>query len=265
MRVQKTFLAGLLCLLLASVASAADWGSVSGQLVLQGAVPEPVLLHKKNAPIKDAATCAAKDTFNEGLIVDPDSKGIANIVVYPYRYKGDIHPDLAEPKEQVVVFDQKGCMFTPRMMLGRVGQTVHVLSGDPVAHNTRTSPLKGAAQNFVVSPNERTGIASVSLEVGESMPYEVKCDFHSWMTAYWLVLDHPYAAKTDKDGHFKIENMPAGDYKFRIWHERCGWIKEGSQRDWKITIKGGEEVKLGKLETVRDVSDPMNELWTATR
>ena len=43
---------------------------------------------------------------------------------------------------------------------------------------------------------------------------EVTCDFHPWMKVYWLILDHPYAALTDKDGRFHIENMP--DWRPRV-------------------------------------------------
>ena len=35
------------------------------------------------------------------------------------------------------------------------------------------------------------------------------------MTAWWMVLDHPYFAVTDAKGNYEIKNAPAGTQKGR--------------------------------------------------
>ena len=52
----KKALTGILCLLVVgSVTQAEDWGTLKGKILLNGAVPAPVLQHKKGAPgVKDA-------------------------------------------------------------------------------------------------------------------------------------------------------------------------------------------------------------------
>lgn len=46
------------------------------------------------------------------------------------------------------------------------------------------------------------------------------CNIHDWMEAYVLVVDSPYFAKSDSKGQARIANIPAGNYRLKIWHPR---------------------------------------------
>lgn len=237
---KKMLLAAACGLLCSSSVMAQGWGTVSGQIVVNGATPEPILLHAKGAAIKDAEVCAAVDTFSEEVIVDKDTKGLANVFVYLARAK-KIHPDYEKPQDVKVIFDQKGCQFLPHSLFVRAGQTVEVISSDPIAHNTHTYPLRNQAVNVLIAPNTPKGSGvDVSCNVAERMPHQVKCDYHPWMMAYWLVLDHPYAAISGKDGKFTIENLPAGDHELVIWHEKIGYI----DRKFSVSVKDGQETSV---------------------
>jgi plastocyanin len=246
-------LTAMLSLFCCVSANAEDWGTVTGQIVVTGEIPEPVLLHPKGAPIKDAAVCAASDTFKDDLVINPDSKGLANVFVYLAKAPKSIHPDLKKPAPATVVFDQKGCMFTPHAMVVVSGQKVEVISSDAIAHNTHTYPLKNQAMNVLIAPNTVVGKGQVvDYKIGESLPTKVTCDFHPWMMAYWMVVDHPYAVVTDKDGKFSIPNLPVGEHEFRVWHERVGYL----DRKYKVVVKAGDnalkpmEVSTDKLKEV---------------
>lgn len=238
----KKWLLTAACGLLCSTAALADgWGGVSGQVVINGAVPEPVLLHKKGAPVKDAEVCAVADTYSEDVVADKDSKGLANVFIYLSKAPKAIHPDLKAPTEKSVLMDQKACAFLPHAMIVRAGQSVEVISSDAVAHNTHTFPIKNQGQNLVVAPNTPKGSGvMIDCKVGERLPIQVKCDYHPWMLGYWLIVDHPYAAVTDKEGKFKIENLPVGEHECVIWHETALYI----DRKFKITVKDGEVAEL---------------------
>ena len=47
---------------------------------------------------------------------------------------------------------------------------------------------------------------------------KLKCDVHGWMFCYVGVLDHPFFCVTDKDGAYKIPNVPAGNYALTAYH-----------------------------------------------
>ncbi len=223
--------------------SAAGWGSVTGQFVFDGDIPKPTVQRTKGDPnVKDAAVCAKMDHLNNDLVINPENKGIQNIFMYMRRAKS-VHPELKESKEKTVVFDQKGCTFFPHALIVRTDQKVLVKSGDDVAHNTHTFPLKNQAVNFILAPNDRAG-KEVANPIAEILPTQVKCDIHPWMTAYWFVCDHPYAVVSDKDGKFTIKNLPEGKNDFRIWHEKVGYV----ERKFTVNIKDGETLDLGEIK-----------------
>ncbi|MDA0835927.1 MAG: hypothetical protein O2955_19115 [Planctomycetota bacterium] len=219
------------------------YGDVTGQIVLPGDAPEAkVLIAKGDKTAKDASVCAAEGVLSQELVVNPDNHGVANVFVYLAKTK-DINPALKSSEESEVVFDQKGCRFEPHAMFVRTDQTVVVKSDDAIAHNTHTYPLRNQATNFLVSPSDRTGI-KVNFKVAEKLPTQVKCDIHPWMSAYWLVLDHPYAAVSDTDGVFTIKGLPAGEHELIIWQEKVGYV----DRKFKVTVKADTTTDVGSVE-----------------
>ena len=242
----KKLVLAAVCGAVCSASAFADgWGGVSGQILLNGDVPEPVLLHAKGAPIKDATVCAVADTYSEEVVVDKDTKGIANVFVYLAKAPKSIHPDLVEPAEAKVIFDQKGCQFLPHALIVRAGQKVEVISGDAIAHNTHTYPIRNQAVNVLIAPNTPKGSGvDVDCTVGERLPIQVKCDYHPWMIANWLILDHPYAAVTDKEGKFTIEGLPEGSHELTIWHEKVGYV----DRKYKVTVADGKVTELKPVQ-----------------
>ncbi|SFI45760.1 carboxypeptidase regulatory-like domain-containing protein [Planctomicrobium piriforme] len=237
-----------LALALTGQSWAGDYGSVEGQYVLEGAVPTPEpLVAKGNPNVKDTATCAAINVPNDARAFDPESKGIANIFVYLRRAPSDIHPDLKASATKEVEFDQKYCRFLPHALIVRTDQVVVCKSDDDVAHNLHSNPFANTPANFIVQPNDRTG-TPVKMPSPEALPVKIQCDIHPWMSAWWVVLDHPYAAVTDKDGKFKIENLPVGEHEFRVWHEDAGYV------DRKLTVK----VKAGETTTLEPKKVPLS-------
>ncbi|MFO1022614.1 MAG: carboxypeptidase regulatory-like domain-containing protein [Planctomycetales bacterium] len=222
---------------------AAETGTISGQIVLDGDVPEmPPLVKKGDATAKDPAVCAAADVPDDALVVNPKNKGIANVFVFLGKAPKDMPAALKKSKDKEVVFDQKGCRFLPHALMVRTDQTVLVKSSDSVSHNTHTFPLRNSATNTTINPNDQTGVP-FKMPSMERVPVQVKCDIHPWMKAYWLVLDHPYGAVTDEDGKFKIEGLPEGKHEFMIWQEKPGFIN----RKYEVTVKAGDN----ELEPVK--------------
>jgi high-affinity iron transporter len=69
----------------------------------------------------------------------------------------------------------------------------------------------------------------------------IVCDVHSHMRGFVLVSPTPYYAICRPDGRFRLDGVPDGRYKLRVWHE----MGEGTTRE--VEVKGGADVALGTL------------------
>jgi hypothetical protein len=228
------------------------YGTITGKFVFKGDVPKTKFLIKNGKLVSDGLVpknpkvCAAKDLASDALIVDPKGKGIGNVFVYLLKPPAKIHPDLKAVPKKPLEFDQIGCRYVPHAMIVRAGRQVNAKSSDNAAHNVHTYPLRNEAENFIIPAGFKKNVPMKKLDVAEFLPMKVGCDIHTWMSSYWLVLDHPYATVTVADapkkkggpeiGTFKIEKIPYGEYEFRVWHEIPGYIGSSTRRGFKVTV-----------------------------
>jgi hypothetical protein len=116
------------------------------------------------------------------------------------------------------VLDQKGCMYTPRVLGVMTNQKIRILNSDPTLHNVHALPKKG---EFNV------GMPRAGMEIEKSFTdpevmVHVKCDVHPWMSGWIGVLPHPFFAVSAADGSWSIPDLPAGTYTIEAWHEKLG-------------------------------------------
>ncbi len=241
----------MLILLTIGSAHAEEWGTISGQIIVEGEVPDPELLIPKDANIKDREVCAAKDHYAEDLIVDKQTRGLANVFIYLARKPKLIHPEMMQAKESEVNLRIRGCQYDPHCFIVRTSQTVTFYIEDPVAHNVQIYPARNSPLGGLASPK-----GSIRLRLAESFPFKVTCGYHPNMQAHCLVVDHPYATLTDREGRFEMKHLPAGEHKFRIWHERHGML----EKEFKITVTTGRTVELPVIKVdiaCLMISDPV--------
>jgi hypothetical protein len=226
------------------------YGSVSGRVVLVGEIPllpDLVGPEDRSGLKPEDALCVADGIPDESLIVDRETLGIANVFVYLAKATNGIHPDLQASPERRVITVMEGCRYKPHALLARTDQQMVVRFLDRVPHNVHVMPLRNWAPGFSNLPDaNRENVWQ--LAKSESRPIFVVCDLHTWMKALWLILDHPYAAITDAGGNFKIAQLPAGNYEFVVWHEKCGYI----HRSLKVKVRAGEATVLGALHVTAE-------------
>ncbi|HEX2473280.1 MAG TPA: hypothetical protein VHK01_00960 [Lacipirellulaceae bacterium] len=237
--------------LLTNASTAAEWGSVKGRFVVDGAPPklEPLQI------TKDVEYCTGKKPVNETVVVGKDG-GLANVVVFirlPRNGKVAVHPDYEAKLSEPAVLDNNGCSFKPHITLVRVGQPFIIKNSDPVGHNTKASLVNNGQFNVTIAAGMET---KTPLNRAETIPLPVNCNIHPWMQAHVLVQDHPYMAATGDDGSFEIANVPAGKHEFQLWHEAAGYLKnvkyKGGAADRRgragLTIAAGHTLDLGDIK-----------------
>ena len=139
---------------------------------------------------------------------------LANVFV---RLQGTF-PQTPVPTTPVVI-DQRACVYRPRVLGARVGQTLQVKNDDDLLHNVHSLSARG--NSFNVSEPKAGMVQDFKLKDEEVM-LRIKCDVHSWMTSYVGVVTNPYFAVTNEAGTFEIAGVPAGSYTILTWHERFG-------------------------------------------
>jgi len=227
---------------IAAEATATKWATLKGKFVYKG---EPPILKALSTGGKDGAVCDQHSIPDESLLVDPQSSGIKNVVVFA-RKVSRVHDSYKADKDQEVVFDQKQCVFLSHVLPLRIDQTLVIKNSDPVGHNSNISPPGDSGINPLLPAG---GDVRHRFRRAQASPVAVTCNIHPWMKAYVLPRSDPYFAVTAADGSFEIKNLPAGEeIEFQIWHQK-GKGSQGALEARKEWAKGRFKLKLAADET----------------
>lgn len=111
---------------------------------------------------------------------------------------------------------QKDKIFAPHILAVPVGAVVDFPNFDPIFHNV-FSTYDGQMFDLALYP------PGTSRSVTFTKPGIVRvfCNIHSSMSAIIAVLDTPHFDTTKKDGGFELHDVPPGEYRFRVFHERA--------------------------------------------
>jgi hypothetical protein len=208
------------------------WGTIEGQFVLDGDVPAPQPPLVPNPP---AGVPAVPD---ERMLIDPETKGIANVVVYLRRAPVAVHPDLQRSKVGIVEFKSENFRFKPHVLHVRTDQKVKCIAADGRKEIVDVPYLQLPSWSVMIGDHQSD--VAITMARPEALPVSVKSDLHPWMQAYWVATDHPYVAITDGKGRFQIEGLPAGEHRFTVWHEQVGSI----DRAWTVEVRSKESRTL---------------------
>lgn len=187
-------------------------GRIDVEVRYEGSVPPPRVID-----MRSAGQCAAAHTepvYDQSLLVAEGR--LANAVVW---IKDGLHNWVFAPPDDVVVVDQKGCVYAPHVAAAMVGQRVEFRNSDREAHNVHGRPQVLAAWNFLLShPGASETLSFDKPEIAAP----IGCDIHPWMRAYLAVLENPYFAVTPTSGAAALTHVPPGTYVVAAWHETLG-------------------------------------------
>ncbi|HZY10567.1 MAG TPA: hypothetical protein VFF29_05375, partial [Bacteroidota bacterium] len=157
---------------------------------------------------KDSKYCG-KSKPSPRLIVGKNN-GIQNAIVYLQDFTA-----LEKINENFkVTLDQKKCEYVPHIMIVPHGAQLDIVNSDPILHNVHAYETQDAPKSLfnIAQPikGQRTAIKRSLLEKPGII--EATCDAgHPWMSAYIMVASHSYYTITDKNGEYKLENVPPGN------------------------------------------------------
>ena len=200
-------------------------GSVAGTIVVSGGIPTA-----KRIDMSGDSNCPKTGLTQDIKVADGK---LANAFVYVRGVSLDRY-SFPTP-DWPVVMDQKRCQFAPRVLGIQIGQTLKISNSDSTTHNVHPSPRLNAEWNQ--SQPALGDYIEKKFNRSEIM-IPVKCNQHPWMRAYVGVMAHPFFSVSSRDGSYKIEGLPPGDYVVVAWHEVFG------QKETTITVSPNEPVTL---------------------
>ncbi|OYP33952.1 hypothetical protein [Rhodopirellula sp. MGV] len=176
---------------------------------------------------------AAAPIESEHLIVGPKTKGIKNVVVYLSTGRGAAEIEIPTSKPQTRTMSMANFRFDPHVLIAHTGDTLELAPKDQVTYAPNIMFFKNPASGLYVPPGKPHRF---SLRFDEPAPVPVNCNVHSWMRAYVVVLNHPFAAVSDAEGELTISGLPPGrTLAFRVFHEagRVSKVKlAGVETEW---------------------------------
>jgi hypothetical protein len=228
------------------VAAESETGTIKGRLVWAGAeIPKPQV--DQGAANSKDAVCKAKTIYKKVITVDPETKGIADGIAYLVKPKGDFSATEKEllEKNPVVVVDQVNCEYVPYTSVVNTKQKLIFKSSDPVGHNVDFTTFNSGKINPMLPANGKT---EFKIKAAETRPSKAICSIHPWMEGYVMIVDHPFAVVTKKDGSFEIKNVPAGEQNLVVWQNNKGFATPGLAKGMPITVKAGETTDVGEIK-----------------
>ena len=149
----------------------------------------------------------------------------ADVVVYVQNAAGTFTPKAA-------TMDQRNMQFIPHVLPVVAGTEVKFNNDDPTAHNV-FSP-DGEKFNLGTWPKGQSKDYAFSKCAKFPCVYTLLCRVHPEMVGYVVVVQNPYFAVTDKEGHYTINDVPPGNYTLAVWHEK------GKAQPKPVTVDAGK-------------------------
>lgn len=228
----------------------ATTGCLSGIVTWKGPVPSLPAIHFNPATL-DPTSTAAPSTHAQPCLphVDSATGALAGAVVLlrgidaararPWNH-GPVRIEFVDRELRIV---QDGA--TGHTGFVRVGDTIEV-----VRRGTEYCGVQARGAAFFALPLpdadrprrrrlDRAGVVDLSSSAG-----------HWWQRAHLFVADHPYQTRSDAQGRFTLEQVPAGSYEIVCWLPN--WTARRRERDPESSF-----VARLELAPPREISQPV--------
>jgi plastocyanin len=140
----------------------------------------------------------------------------SGVVVWlePWSARDPVKPVPLKPARARMV--QKDKTFSPHVLAIPVGATVEFPNFDPIFHNAFSNYDGKTFDLGLYAPG-----TSKSVVFSRPGIVRVFCNIHATMSAVIAVLETPYFDVSKPNGSFEIADIPAGDYRLHVFHERA--------------------------------------------
>lgn len=141
---------------------------------------------------------------------------------------------------------QRDETFSPHVTAVQVGAEVRLPNQDRVHHHV-----------YSLSPAKRFELPLYAPGQAQSIVFDkpgvivLGCNIHDWMAAYVVVVDTPWFAQSDANGHARLPTLPAGRYRLEVWHPQ---LRDAVVRDVSLPAAALDPIEISlTLKPVRRI------------
>jgi hypothetical protein len=229
--------------------------SLTGRVLFRGEPPEPRMLEIPlrlrvrrdgiafdTEELPERRRLMERGVPDETLIVG-EERGIKNVIVW-LRSREVPVPDPPPGQAPPVTLRAVGGRFVPHVLVYWNISRIQLVNDTGTGTNFN---LQVPRSNRVLRDGEEVEIESPKRGL-DRLPHPVTSNIQPWFKAFTMVLNHPYFAVTGEDGRFKIDNLPAGEWDFAMWHELSGYLATDKYPAGRFKLKIEDaETDLGDL------------------
>lgn len=139
------------------------------------------------------------------------------------------------PSATPVKLSQRGARFAPAVLPVLKGTVVDLTNDDWVSHNVFA---RSKVKTFDLGLYAKDQPKVVKFE--ELGAVEIFCSIHPRMSGVILVLQNPHFARPAADGSFTLPNVPAGEWKLRVYRPGL----DQAPASVKVPAKGSVQTSL---------------------
>lgn len=210
MRRTKTVFVGLIL-----VAATCQGQDISGTIIVKRkltrpSVTAPVSVYQRGPSVK-----LGNDTGED----DPIAYERSRVILYLEPSSTDFQEPGASPVP--VEIDQIDRRFSPDLVVVPAGSTVSFPNMDPIFHNIYSL---SKAKSFDLGAYDKGETRRVTF--AKPGIVEVYCHLHPNMAATVVVTPNRYYARPDRNGQYRIANVPPGHYTLVAWHKTAGFFRK---------------------------------------
>lgn len=132
------------------------------------------------------------------------------------------------------VMAQRNIAFDPHVLIVPVGSSVSFPNRDKVRHHVYSV---SRAKKFDLKLYGRDETRSVVLD--KAGVVALGCNIHDAMSGFIIVVDTPFAAQADANGHVTLTGVPAGAAIARLWHPAIRAPENMTAQPITVAANGG--------------------------
>lgn len=203
-------------------AGAAGAQNITGTVLIKKrltrrSVTPTVSVYQRGTPVK-----LGKDADDDPLAYER-----SRVVIY---LEGPANPgaDVANAAPQIQQLDRR---FSPDLVVVPVGSTVSFPNMDPIFHNiySLSKPKEFDLGSYDKGETRKVQFPKPGI-------VDVYCHLHPNMAATIVVTPNRWYAKSDREGQYRIPDVPPGQYTIVAWHKSAGFFRK------TIVVEAGRDL-----------------------